>query len=83
MQKMSLFHNERLSRLLTSLLLCLGVLWPLLLALQVENMILAASLVAGAVLGLLILQGVSGKILCPTAASSSAPAKPSRPSPCI
>lgn len=62
MQKTPLSQNERLSRLLTSLLLCFGVLWPLLLALKVENMILVASLVSATVVGLLVLQGVGGRM---------------------
>ncbi|MBE5778965.1 MAG: hypothetical protein E7331_06480 [Clostridiales bacterium] len=62
MQKSPVLQNERLSRLLTSLLLCFGVLWPLLFALKVQNMILPASLVSAAVVGLLVLQGVSTKM---------------------
>ena len=45
MQK-SLFSYERLSRLMVSLLLCLGVLWPLLWAIEVQGAFVVATLAA-------------------------------------
>jgi len=57
-----LFSNERLSRLMVSLLLCFGVLWPLMWALEIQSMFLPATLVAAAVILLLTISGVSKKL---------------------
>ncbi|MDD3337081.1 MAG: transglutaminase domain-containing protein, partial [Eubacteriales bacterium] len=61
MKKLAFFTSERINRLLISFLLCMGVLWPMLLALGVESQLLFASLLASAVLLLLIAQGTSKK----------------------
>ncbi len=57
-----LFSYERLSRLMVSLLLCLGVLWPLLWAVEIQGAFVAATLAAAAVIVLCTLSGVDRKI---------------------
>ena len=58
----SLFSYERLSRLMVSLLLCLGVLWPLLWAIEIQGAFVVATLAAVAVIALCTVSGLNQKI---------------------
>ncbi|MBE5793504.1 MAG: transglutaminase domain-containing protein [Clostridiales bacterium] len=58
----SLFSYERLSRLMVSLLLCLGVLWPLLWAIEIQGAFVAATLTAVAVISVCTLSGTNRKL---------------------
>ena len=58
----SLFSYERSSRLMVSLLLCLGVLWPLLWAIEIQGAFVVATLTAAAVVALCTLSGLNRKI---------------------
>ncbi|MFR5855999.1 MAG: hypothetical protein ACLUE8_17695 [Lachnospiraceae bacterium] len=48
MKKPAFLSNERLSRLMTALLLALGLLWPMLWALGVESAFVTATLATAA-----------------------------------
>ena len=50
MKKPAFLSNERLSRLMTALLLALGLLWPMLWALGVESAFLTATLTTAALM---------------------------------
>ena len=58
----TLFSYERMSRLMVSLLLCLGVLWPLMWALEIQNAFLPATLAAAAVILLCTLSGLDRRL---------------------
>ena len=58
----SLFSYERLSRLMVSLLLCLGVLWPLLWAAEIQGAFVAATAMAAAVIVLCTVSGTNRKV---------------------
>lgn len=58
----SLFSYERLSRLTVSLLLCLGVLWPLLWAIEIQGAFAAATLTAVAVIAVCTVSGTNRKL---------------------
>ena len=58
----SLFSYERLSRLMVSLLLCLGVLWPLLWAIEIHGAFIAATLTAAVVIVVCTLSGADRKL---------------------
>ncbi len=58
----SLFSYERMSRLMVSLLLCLGVLWPLMWALEIQNAFVAATLAAAAVIVICTLSGLDRRL---------------------
>lgn len=58
----SLFSYERLSRLMVSLLLCLGVLWPLLWAIEIQGAFVMATAAAAAVIAVCTLSGVNRKL---------------------
>ncbi len=58
----AIFTGERMSRLMVSLLLCLGVLWPLLWALGIQSAFLMATLISAAVILLLTLSGADRRL---------------------
>ncbi|MBO5501279.1 MAG: hypothetical protein J6A48_04585, partial [Clostridia bacterium] len=58
----SLFSYERLSRLMVSLLLCLGVLWPLLWAIEIQGAFVVATLASAAVIVLCTVSGTNRKL---------------------
>ena len=53
-----LFSYERMSRLAVSLLLCLGVLWPLMWALEIQSAFLPATLIAAGTVLVCTLSGL-------------------------
>lgn len=62
MKKPTLLTSERGNRGLVSFLLCIGVLWPMLMALGIQSTLPTATLIAVAVLALLVLQGVNKRM---------------------
>jgi hypothetical protein len=56
------FSYDRLSRLLVSLLLCFGVLWPLMWALQIQAAFLPATLTAAAAVLVCTLSGLKRQL---------------------
>ena len=68
-----LFSYERMSRLAVSLLLCLGVLWPLMWALEIQSAFLPAGILAGA-----LTEGAP----CPVCGGSCGSSSAVRPLPC-
>ena len=61
MKKPAFLSNERLSRLMTALLLALGLLWPMLWALGVESAFLTATLATAALTALMTFQAAGEK----------------------
>ena len=66
MKKPAFLSNERLSRLMTALLLALGLLWPMLWALGVESAFLTATLATAALTALMTFQaaGKKARVIC-------------------
>ena len=66
MKKPAFLSNERLSRLMTALLLALGLLWPMLWALGVESAFLTATLTTAALTALMTFQaaGKKARVIC-------------------
>ena len=66
MKKPAFLSNERLSRLMTALLLALGLLWPMLWALGVESAFLTATLATAALSALMTFQaaGKKARVIC-------------------
>ena len=66
MKKPAFLSNERLSRLMTALLLALGLLWPMLWALGVESTFLTATLTTAALTALMTFQaaGKKARVIC-------------------
>ena len=58
----SLFSYERLSRLMVSLLLCLGVLWPLLWAIEIQGAFVLATVAAIVVIAVCTVSGTNRKL---------------------
>ena len=58
----SLFSYERLSRLMVSLLLCLGVLWPLLWAIEIQGAFVLATVAAAVVIVICTVSGTNRKL---------------------
>ena len=61
MKKPAFLSNERLSRLMTALLLAVGLLWPMLWALGVEGAFLMATLATAALTALMTFQAAGKK----------------------
>lgn len=66
MKKPAFLSNERLSRLMTALLLALGLLWPMLWALGVESAFVTATLATAALTALMTFQaaGKKARVIC-------------------